>query len=257
MASEESEQRRSPYSRPGFLVAALVVAVVAVLGIVLAVSGALRNEPGAGATSNTSPPASPSTSPASTPTPAPSTSGNDASICGLAGEVLTGKLNAAPAAEWEFQGTTGYPTSSTAGPGETDGEGVRYCFQHSPEGAVFAAANAVAQGTDPERAGPWLRYFLAEGPNRDAVLAQGAGSGDSGGARVEVAGFRLLAYDGQTARVDMAVRGSAGNGQTVNLSMVYDLVWEGGDWKLVVTNPSAPINVAQIPDVSGYIAWEE
>ena len=47
------------------------------------------------------------------------------------------------------------------------------------------------------------------------------------------------------------------NGQTVNLSMVYDLVWEAGDWKLVVTNPAAPINVAQIPNVSGYIAWEE
>ncbi len=255
MANEESEQR-SPYSRPGFLAAALVVAVVAVLGIVLAVSGALRSDPGAASTSSTSPPASPQSS-APAPSPTPSTSEDGASVCGLPGEVLAGKLTSAPPAEWVFQGTTGYPTSTTAGPGETNAEGVRYCFQHSPEGAVFAAANAVAQGTDPGHAEPWLRYFLADGPNRDAVLAQGAGSGGNGGARVEIAGFRLLAYDGQTARVDMAVRGSAGNGQTVNLSMVYDLVWEAGDWKLVVTNPAAPINVAAIPNVSGYIAWEE
>ena len=72
--------------------------------------------------------------------------------------------------------------------------------------------------------------------------------------RVEVAGFRLLAYDGQTARVDVAVRGATG-GQTVNLSMVYLLVWEGGDWKLSVTDPNAPINVANIPDLAGYISW--
>ena len=255
MATEESE--RSPYSRPGFLVAALVVAIVAVLGIVLAVSGVLRNEPGAAATASTSPPASsPASPPSSAAAPSPTPS-SGASVCGLSGEVLAGKLNSAPAAEWEFQGTTGYPTSTAAGPGDTNAEGVRYCFQHSPEGAVFAAANAVAQGTDPEHAEPWLNYFLADGPNRAAVLAQGIGSGGSGGARVEIAGFRLLAYDGETARVDVAVRGSAGNGQTVNLSMVYDLVWEAGDWNLVVTNPAAPINVAQIPNVSGYIAWEE
>lgn len=169
--------------------------------------------------------------------------------------MLEGTLSAAPAAEWAFQDTTAYPTSPEFGPGETNADGVRYCFQHSPEGAVFAAANAVVQGSDSELVGAWLDYFVADGPHRDAVLSQGAGTGGSGqGVRVEVAGFRLLAYDGQTARVDVAVRGATG-GQTVNLSMVYLLVWEGGDWKLSVTDPNAPINVANIPDLAGYISW--
>ena len=120
---------------------------------------------------------------------------------------------------------------------------------------MFAAANAVVQGSDSELVGAWLAYFVADGPHRDAVLSQGAGTGGSGqGVRVEVAGFRLLAYDGQTARVDVAVRGATG-GQTVNLSMVYLLVCAGGDWKLSVTDPNARINVASIPYLAVYSSW--
>ena len=39
-----------------------------------------------------------------------------------------------------------------AGPGETAPEGYSYCFQHSPEGALFAAADVLASGEVPSRA---------------------------------------------------------------------------------------------------------
>ena len=65
---------------------------------------------------------------------------------------------------------------------------------------------------------------------------------------------KLFPYDGDSARIDVAVRGSA-SGKTLNLSMVYPLVWEDGDWKLNVTDASAPIDVATIPDLAGYITW--
>jgi hypothetical protein len=246
MATEDNEQ--SPFTRPGFIVAAVVVALIVVLGVVIGIVNATRDDPDPAPTSS----ASTSAAPTSEPTEA----AGGASVCGLAGEVLDGSLTTAPDAEWQYQDTTAYPTSAEFGPGDTNADGVRYCFQHSPEGAVFAAANAVVQGSDSETMEAWLEYFLAEGPNRAAVLAQGAGTDTSAqGVRVEVAGFRLLAYDGDTARVDVAVRGATG-GQTVNLSMVYTLVWEAGDWKLQVTDPNAPINVANIPDLTGYISWE-
>jgi hypothetical protein len=41
----------------------------------------------------------------------------------------------------------------------------------------------------------------------------------------------VLAYDGDSARVDIAFRGSS-NGQSVTGSAVYELVWADGDWKL-------------------------
>lgn len=248
MATEDNEQ--SPFTRPGFIVAAVVIGLIVVLGVVIGIVNATRDDPDPASTSSAS-----TTPTSAAPTSTPTEAAGGASVCGLDGEVLDGSLSAAPEAEWQYQDTTAYPTSTEFGPAETNADGVRFCFQHSPEGAVFAAANAVVQGSDSETVGAWLEYFLAEGPNRDAVLSQGAGTGTSGqGARVEVAGFRLLAYDGDTARIDVAVRGSAG-GQSVNLSMVYTLVWEDGDWKLSVTDPNAPINVANIPDLMGYISW--
>ncbi len=260
MSDEQSEKTPGPFSGPGFMAALVVVVIVVVLGIVLAVS-ALR-KPSADPNPTGPPSPSASTSSASTPAPTPSASGSassgagGASVCGLGGEVMAGKLTVAPAAVWEYQGTTAYPTSETAGPGLTTGDGVRTCFQRSPEGALFAAANAVVQGTDPAHAKPWLTYFVAEGPNRAAVLAQGSDDTDTSGTRVQIAGFRVLAYDGNAARVDVAVTGSSG-GQTATLSMVYDLVWQGRDWKLNVKDPRAPIAVAQIPSVAGYVAWGE
>lgn len=145
-----------------------------------------------------------------------------------------------------------YPTSSKAGPADIK-SGVRTCFQHSPEGALFAAANAVVQGSDKATVKAWLDYFVT-GSARDEVLSAGAGSSTASGIRVKIVGFRVLAYDGSSARIDVAVRGSA-SGKTINLSMVYPLVWENGDWKLNVTDASAPIDVATIPDLAGYISW--
>lgn len=249
MAEDQDEQ--NPWTRSGFVAAAVVVAVVAVLGIVLAITTAT----GPDEEQATPEPSSTASDVVAGPEPSPPAPQDDGSVCGLAGEELEGTLPTAPEAQWQFQGTTAYPTSSTFGPGETSPDGVRSCFQRSPEGAVFAAANAVAQGAEPGTVQSWLDYFVASGPSRDAVVNAG-GATDTSGARAAIQGFRLLSYDGNSATVDVAVRGST-DGQVVNLSMVYDLVWEDGDWKLAVTDPSAPIDVATLPDLAGYAAWSE
>ena len=44
-------------------------------------------------------------------------------------------------------------------------------------------------------------------------------------------------------------------GRTVNLSMVYTLTWQDGDWKLQVADPNAPFDVAHVPDIVGYTTW--
>lgn len=82
--------------------------------------------------------------------------------------------------------------------------------------------------------------------DRDAVLAQGSGSGSTDTETRSKSSLRLLAYDGTTARVDMAATAYV-NGQTITISMVYDLIWEDGDWHLSVPNPTSPIDVAPNP----------
>ncbi|MCD2444327.1 hypothetical protein LQ757_18760 [Agromyces sp. SYSU K20354] len=212
-----------------------------IAGVVLAITTAAGNG------SMDEPVASPSTPPTATADAA------DESVCGIGSIELSGTLSSAPEAEWAFQGTTAYPTSSTAGPGVTSSTGIRSCFEHSPTGALFMAANAIAQGSDGGTGTEWAEQALGQGQYRDELLTQlGTPSGDAG-TRIDIAGFRVLAYDGATARIDLAVKGSA-NGTAVTLSAVYELVWQDGDWKLSA-DTQTPLDMATVPDVAGYINW--
>ena len=203
-------------------------------------------------TSNSSPSAAAPSAPASaTPTTRPT---GNTSVCGLDGVVLSGTVATPPAAEWKFQGTTAYPTSATAGPAETTPDGVRRCFQHTPQGALFAASNAVVQGSDVAVQAAFAQYFIAAGPGRAAAISN-AVSGSASTGRLELVAFRVLKYDGATANVDVAVRATS-TGQTIYSSGVYPLRWEGGDWKLQVSDTGQMTYAfAQIPDLAGYISW--
>ena len=238
MASDETS---TPWAQPKFLIAAVVVIALVILGVVLALSG--RDEPGG----RSSTPTTTSSATASAPVNA-----GAESVCGLPGYADSGTLTTAPEAEWLFQGTTAYPTSSEYGPGATSPEGVRYCFQHTPAGALFAAANAMVQGGDPAVAGEWLDYVVADGPYREQI-ASSQEAADSADSRINIAGFRLLAYNGDSARVDLAVRATSGT-STILVSGVYELVWRDGDWK-ISADVAEPLNVASIPDLAGYVAW--
>ncbi len=246
MAKEDDEQ--SPWRRPGFIVAAVVVALVFLTGVGLTIFNLTG---GVDRADGKETPSAGSTQQSSAPTSVPS---GAASVCGLPGYESSGRVVQAPEATWEYDGTVAYPTSKAYGPAKTT-DSVRSCFQHSPEGAVFAAANAVVQGTNQSTVGKWLEYFLADGPNREAVLNNpGESTTDSTGVRANIAGFRLQAYDGTNARVDMAVTVTR-DGNVTTLSMVYPMVWQAGDWKLVVEDAAEPLDVAEIPDTAGYIPW--
>ncbi|MET2012973.1 hypothetical protein ABXJ56_15625 [Microbacterium chocolatum] len=246
MAEDDTQQ--NPFSRPGFIIGAIVVAALIIAAIFLTVLNLNRGDEAA------SPPPGPA-SPAATPTPTPDASeaANGASACGLDGEVLTGTVTTAPSAEWAYVRTVAYPTSSTFGPAASSPEGVPTCFQHSPTGALFAAATALAIPAEPTLVRPWLENGLSSGPYRESLLSDAENTSDSSGIRLQLVGFRVLAYDGETARIDLAVRGST-QGTTITASTVYDLIWEDGDWK-INANVANPFDFATIPDTSGYIAW--
>lgn len=248
MASEEDEQ--SPFTRPGFIIAAAMLFLIIVGGVGIAIFGGNKDK---------TPTATPTPSPTLTaePDPEPTADTAQASVCGLNGEVVEeARLTSAPEAEWDYQDTTAYPISAEYGPGKVSDEGYRYCFARNPEGAVFAAANAVVQASDLEIMTKWLNYFVADTPEGKEWLSDDEVSNDGSlsGIRTAVEGFRLLAYDGTRARVDMASSVTV-EGQTHYISIIYPLVWESGDWRLEVTDAAAPTDVAQLPDVARYISW--
>lgn len=260
MSSHQRSADGSPLAGRGFIASAVLMTLIIVAGAAFSAVIVMRDGDGKQDPASTAA-ASPHELP-SPPSAPPSEADGSQSVCGLEGEVLgTADLVEAPAVDsWDYQGTMAYPLSAAYGPGATDPAGVRYCFQHSPEGAVYAAANAAVQGSGTDEAAvvAWLGYFLADTPERETLMSQdeagGTGGGSPQGTRLEIAGFRFMSYDGATATVDIALTGSV-NGQAVNLSAVYHLTWEAGDWKLAVNDPSAPINFARLPHVAGYTPW--
>ena len=248
MASEDEDQQ-SPFAKPGFLVAAVIVALVVVAGVILGIVNATQDDPESNA-------ATPSPSTTSTrPIPTQTEAAGQGSICDLPGESLSGTVSVPPETVWEYQDTIAFPTSEEFGPGETSTDSVRYCFQRSPEGALFAAANGLVQGSGPSSAA-WIEYFLANDALNRQDLVEEVGQGAAPDTRLNLEGFKVLSYDGSAARVDIAARGT-GSGQSVYVSVVYDLVWQDGDWKLSPQDSSNPLRMAQIPDLAGYVTWRE
>lgn len=258
MAEESEDERTSgggtPFLHPSFVGAAVVVLVILLLGVVVAVRVA-RSDAG---------PTEPVTAQTGSPvplSPAPSVSGSAAtSICGLRAPD-TAKIPEAPSAigppaVWQYEGTTAYPTSQEFGPAKSSPGGYRYCFQSTPTGALFATANAVAQGasSDEGTVGSWAEYFVSDGPGRGKILAElNQPRSTSAGVRMSIVGFRMLSYTGSTARVDIALE-TSGSSKTVLASAVYELVWEAGDWKLNSEAP-LPFNFGTIPNAAGYVSW--
>ena len=244
---QDNEPRGSLFTRPAFVVAAVVVLVIILLGVVVAIRVASSNDATAPPTS--SPPPTDSFSPAPSSDPS-------SSVCGLTESSVSNEtLTTPPAAAWQYEGTTAYPTSPEFGPGEKADAGYRFCFQHSAAGAVFATANALAPPTDAAARQAWIEYFVSTGPNRDELLndMQNDQSTDPTGVRIKVLGFKVLSYDDSTARVDIAVEAS-GSGQTVTGSYVYELTWQDGDWKLNSDAPT-PFNFSTVPSAAGYVPW--
>ena len=247
MAQDDESPSKSPFT-PGFVASAVMIGAIALVGVVVV---ALVLWPGSDddAVDTAEPEPSAESSP-----PADREADGDESMCGLPASDETELTEPPAGTEWEVVGTMPAPSLEEAGPGMTDDDGVRQCYAHSPEGALMAAANVLAMGTDPDLAYPMNEVMVSEGQGRDAALAEleQQGLGDTGGMRTEVAGFNILGYGPDHARVDLAMESSTG----MFASMTTDLLWEEGDWKERMNTEGQPfIPVAQIPDASGYIPW--
>ena len=245
MSDENQNESQSPFTRPGFIAAAIVVALIVVCGIILVAVNVGKGSPNAAPTSSTS------TSPSVISSPGPVS--GDSSVCGLRGVQLSGTVSAAPETSWKYQDVLAYPTSQTAGPGATAASGYRYCFQHTPEGALFASANFAIMSFDQSLRSTWLPYVLAPGQNRDSLLSSGLNAANPSGIRASIAGFRVLSYDGEHAQVDVAFQATT-SGQIVTGSFAAKLIWSGGDWKLD-SSAQNPAQVDQLPNLAGYTAW--
>lgn len=240
--ADVDEDERSPGARK--IAAAVAIAAIVALGLFLAVSNLLGGDPQ---------PAPPAAAAAPTPTTTAPSPASEASVCGLTAVEMTGTVNAAPVTTWTLVGTTAAPAVEGHGPGTIDPvDGYRSCYARTPTGALVAAANYAAIGSY----GPLRQRFYEDatvpGPGRDVLLSKPLTGSSAGGVRVQIAGFRVLRYDGDQADIDLAFRTSKGaiGGAVLNLQ------WSGGDWKIRVADDGSELSPAvQLPSLAGYIPW--
>ncbi len=159
------------------------------------------------------------------------------------------------------------PSSPAAGPRDTSG-GLASGFADTPLGALIAAVNIGVRANaqwGPAIFGPTIRGQVT-GPDAAALLAscqsgyaqasQAAhisGGQPLGDAYVAEEAFRWVAYTPSDATVDLVSAGPGSQGTTVRATTRIEVVWAGGDWR-VVAPPGGDWgnSAAQLTSLGGY-----
>ncbi|WP_169515593.1 hypothetical protein [Glaciibacter superstes] len=238
MFSSKQDNTRSGFRSPTFILAAVFVGMLVVLGAVMTISRlTVDSESG----------------PAKQTTDSPT-----ALDGGCTGSALPSNFSAAMVtmATWELVGTVAAPSVVNAGPDQIDQDGFRSCFGNSEAGAIIAAANIVAMGSGrPDLGARLAAEAVAPGLGRDAALrAQEAATGDGDGTSIQVAGYRMASYDPALATVEIAIR--VGNGSYA--AGAITLRWVDDDWLLVVDPSTGRMgNPNALSNLGGYTLWGE
>lgn len=236
---------RNAWTRPGFVAAAGVMALVAVAGVSLAVLP-----------SDHAPPAA-------VPNPAASegkaATGSD-SVCGLPAGGQS-EPSTAPRAHWELVGRIAAPSAPGIGPGRVNGA-QRSCYAHSPVGALYAAANGLAAFNNPAAYGWAAENLLATGPGRNKAvgdaraLAKAKALNDLPPGTAQMQGFQFVSTDPNTVVIDLAFRQSIPGTPDVLGHKIATLRWQGGDWKLVADSTGNPYyGKTNLRALTGYVPW--
>ena len=176
------------------------------------------------------------------------------SVCDLGGVALEGSIADTPDAQWVQHRGAWLPTSDTYGPGKYDSDGEFSCFEHSPRGMLFAASAYTGQLVNPSFWEGELDFFAGERADEHQAQAEELFSTVFADADTALGGFRLVNYDGDTAQIDMAVTSFDG-AETSRTSVLVDMVWADGDWKIDASGEELAIQLEPLPDLIGYQNW--
>jgi hypothetical protein len=239
----ETDDNNTWWKAPRFLISAVLVALLIVLGVVLWLwpDG---EEPTQAA-------------PAPATTAEPVAGGE--SECGLDASGGTTLTKAPEDVEWTALGAIYAPSSEEHGPGTVDeSTGVRSCYSHTPEGALLSVANMLASSNDPQLLLDTTQALALDGPGKDiniGQIRQRIAENDASTTPVQIAGFRLLSYTGDKASVEVVAAADDGSEKTYITSSA-DMVWQDGDWRFVFRDNGDTGPVAgQVSDLNGYITW--
>lgn len=250
--SNDDTQRPTPWTRPGFIISAVVIAFIVIAGVVIAIATHHNTNPNPGTTGPTA------TTPATT-TPATTTAGSD-SVCGLAAGTASILTTAPNGTEWKLVGSMAAPFEAAVGPGAVSA-GIHTCFAHSSTGALYAAVNLIADLSAPDaHTLAIVKARTAKGTGYDAAVALTQGTdpmpGGTGGSPIyQVAGFRYLDYADGRATLEVIVRLTTGSAAGSVASVPITMAWQDGDWKRVVQPDGTIPEGSNLDSSASYVHW--
>jgi len=149
---------------------------------------------------------------------------------------------------WEPFLTSAIPISPTIGPAKTSGANgaLRQCFEHSPAGALVAAANIALGQFVPGTGRAVVETQFVAGPGRDKALKDLTTSSGQPG---QIVAFKLNGCTAAACNVDLVFFGRGAYG-----SAVVPMVWTNGDWYVDGSQRIPDGGLVQgIP--AGFTAW--
>lgn len=206
------------------------------------------------------PPATPDptateTTPRVTPPPANNTVGG----CHVAKPSQAIPRYYAPTAvTWQFDGAMLIPLQVAGGPAATRANGVKYCFAHSPTGAVLAAMVLLGQVQNRAVALDVLQERVVPGPGQVKAIAEAKADMATplDTTNVQFVGFKVVSYpkDGSQAIIQIASQlGDQGVG-----ALLVTMQWSKGDWRAVLQDDGS-FNGTVEPDIlsslNGYVRF--
>jgi hypothetical protein len=175
-----------------------------------------------------------------------------------------------PAVSWvddysfyEIPGGQRVPRSASAGPSHlTDRGALASGFAHSPQGAVMAAVNIVARTNWALGRPIWEPTITRQvvGAWQPALLANARRLGrvdvPPPGQRVpdtedHVAGFDVLSYTSDTARIRWLISGVDESGSVLYSAVPGEVDWADGDWRLVAPQDGSWANTGELVSGTG------
>lgn len=255
--NEENTDSDNPLKSKGFLVSAVVVGAIVVMGAVVSVTILVGGDedpaPGQDADQSAEGQIDEEEAPEQD---IPRSDGSE-SVCGLKASEKDVFEQWPDKTRWDRVGLVQAPAIPGHGPENISPSGYRHCYAKSPEGAVSAGMNYVAMTTDQLAMSEVVEEMFAKGPGKEAaqqLLAEDTGGDIQHQGSLE--GVRLLAYGHDRARVDVALGLQDPQVEEMS-SFVIDLRWEEGDWKIVTTEDGDMIiPMTELQTLDGYVLTE-
>jgi len=247
---------------PAWIGSAVLLGMVAIGLVIVLIHAATSGKPGTPTAA--SPPGAPSGSTAqaggappggSPPATAPGAgqAGRPAG-CATTGTDQTIPTSPPAGVTWSLTGGFAVPSSAADGPTLHGPGGVRYCYSHTPLGAVLAASN-LGQGTGSPQEIQDASLKLSVVPNQYSaqVASTPAPPRDNRGSG-QFAGFRIISYSPDQASIALAAS-IPGHTDSYPLLTVA-MQWYQGDWRAVPQpGPTVVVTGSSATSLAAFVPW--